>query len=173
MAKDFRLIVIVIGVLVILSLVGMVGARYLVGAPNQNDQPPYDRYPQEDGEGIACAMDIQVCPDGSTVTRQPPTCEFAACPSGNAQQFPDTLKIPVESTQSELERHAQSSSILLFQLPEGSKVYSDADPASETVEINGQFYTVSFPDTAQSLCSEGVENCEYQDQDFMSGSLRV
>lgn len=30
--------------------------------------------------GIACTMDAKVCPDGSSVGRVPPSCEFAACP---------------------------------------------------------------------------------------------
>ena len=35
--------------------------------------------PPQDG-GIACTMDAKGCPDGSYVSRQPPTCEFAPCP---------------------------------------------------------------------------------------------
>jgi hypothetical protein len=31
-------------------------------------------------EGIACTMEVKICPDGTAVGRQPPTCEFAPCP---------------------------------------------------------------------------------------------
>lgn len=31
-------------------------------------------------EGVACTMEVKICPDGSAVGRQPPTCEFAPCP---------------------------------------------------------------------------------------------
>jgi flagellar basal body-associated protein FliL len=31
-------------------------------------------------EIIFCAQDVKQCPDGSYVSRQPPTCEFAPCP---------------------------------------------------------------------------------------------
>lgn len=31
-------------------------------------------------EGIACPMDAKICPDGSSVGRVGPNCEFAACP---------------------------------------------------------------------------------------------
>lgn len=30
--------------------------------------------------GVACTQDAKVCPDGSYVSRQPPTCDFAPCP---------------------------------------------------------------------------------------------
>jgi hypothetical protein len=31
-------------------------------------------------EQVACTQDAKLCPDGSYVSRQPPTCEFAKCP---------------------------------------------------------------------------------------------
>lgn len=37
--------------------------------------------PVETFEGSwACTADLRVCPDGSTVGRTPPYCQFAACP---------------------------------------------------------------------------------------------
>jgi len=33
---------------------------------------------------VACTMDAKICPDGSSVGRVAPTCEFAACPSTSA-----------------------------------------------------------------------------------------
>lgn len=34
---------------------------------------------------VVCAQDAKLCPDGSSVGRQPPTCAFAACPTaGNS-----------------------------------------------------------------------------------------
>lgn len=32
-------------------------------------------------EPVACTMEAKICPDGSTVGRQGPSCEFAACPT--------------------------------------------------------------------------------------------
>jgi len=29
---------------------------------------------------VVCTQDAKLCPDGSYVSRQPPNCEFAACP---------------------------------------------------------------------------------------------
>ncbi len=31
-------------------------------------------------EPVFCTADVNICPDGSAVSRVPPTCEFAACP---------------------------------------------------------------------------------------------
>lgn len=33
-----------------------------------------------DQEQTVCTLDAKMCPDGSYVSRQPPNCEFAACP---------------------------------------------------------------------------------------------
>ena len=40
------------------------------------------------GQPVACTMDAKVCPDGSAVGRVPPSCEFAACPTGNSSSEP-------------------------------------------------------------------------------------
>ena len=32
------------------------------------------------GDGVACTMEARLCPDGSSVGRSGPNCEFAACP---------------------------------------------------------------------------------------------
>lgn len=36
-------------------------------------------------EGVACTMEAKICPDGSSVGRVGPNCEFAPCPSGSAE----------------------------------------------------------------------------------------
>lgn len=36
------------------------------------------------GPIVACPLDAKLCPDGSSVGRVAPTCEFAACPAGPA-----------------------------------------------------------------------------------------
>ena len=38
-------------------------------------------------EPVFCTMDVKICPDGSAVSRVPPTCEFAACPGGVAPEL--------------------------------------------------------------------------------------
>lgn len=39
--------------------------------------------PQPDG--MACTMEARICPDGSAVGRQGPSCEFAVCPPPNTE----------------------------------------------------------------------------------------
>lgn len=34
-------------------------------------------------EPVACAQDVRICPDGSSVSRIPPNCEFEECPYHN------------------------------------------------------------------------------------------
>jgi hypothetical protein len=40
---------------------------------------------QAGGEQVMCTMDAKMCPDGSYVGRTGPNCEFAACPSEDAE----------------------------------------------------------------------------------------
>ncbi len=40
--------------------------------------------PKEEARYVACTMEAKVCPDGSTVSRTGPNCEFAECPIGIA-----------------------------------------------------------------------------------------
>jgi hypothetical protein len=48
-------------------------------APGLQEDPVVPQ-PINPDEGVACAMDAKICPDGSGVGRVPPTCEFAPCP---------------------------------------------------------------------------------------------
>lgn len=57
-----------LGVL-LLILVGFGSFLY----QNAKDRPPIDRGP------FACTLEAKICPDGSTVGRQGPACEFEAC----------------------------------------------------------------------------------------------
>lgn len=43
-----------------------------------------------DANEVACIMDAKVCPDGSSVGRVPPKCEFADCPATNINVAVDT-----------------------------------------------------------------------------------
>jgi hypothetical protein len=39
----------------------------------------------EDAQTL-CTMDVKLCPDGSSVGRQGPNCEFAACPNDTSDE---------------------------------------------------------------------------------------
>lgn len=38
--------------------------------------------PGRTDDSVLCTADVQECPDGSFVSRIPPSCAFAECPSG-------------------------------------------------------------------------------------------
>lgn len=50
---------------------------------------------EEPAEITFCAEDAKVCPDGSTVSRVSPDCEFIACPASNPTAMPDTNTISI------------------------------------------------------------------------------
>lgn len=66
--------------------------------------------PKTRPSGVACTLEAQLCPDGSTVGRVPPMCEFAACPDGTIQDdnfTPDigtvtVSTVPVQPGESEM-----------------------------------------------------------------------
>ncbi len=56
-----------------LVLAGALLMTAMTGACDKgNTQPP--------GGGVACTEEAKICPDGSSVGRQGPKCEFAPCP---------------------------------------------------------------------------------------------
>src|SRR6185437_3005515 len=50
------------------------------------------------GSQQACTMEAKVCPDGSTVGRTGPNCEFAACPIAGATSTAVTLQAKIGQT---------------------------------------------------------------------------
>lgn len=52
----------------------------------------YRKYaPPDDGVYVACTQEARSCPDGSSVGRIPPRCEFATCPSGGTPLPPEEV----------------------------------------------------------------------------------
>jgi hypothetical protein len=56
---------------------GSLGVCQVGGECAQNIMPPQC---DEEDYPILCAMDVQTCPDGSFVSRKPPSCAFEQCP---------------------------------------------------------------------------------------------
>lgn len=81
MQKGFGLIYILIGILI---LAGVVGGAYLFGQHSSKSQ----NQPNQK----ACTLEAKICPDGSSVGRTGPSCEFAPCPSTS----PNTSPLPTE-----------------------------------------------------------------------------
>ncbi len=53
-------------VAIILALLILFGSIYILSQQQKENQ-------------VVCIQDVKQCPDGSYVSRQPPTCEFAKC----------------------------------------------------------------------------------------------
>lgn len=50
------------------------------------------------GETGFCTMEAKLCPDGSSVGRVPPACEFAPCPESAVQPSPETTHPDIRVT---------------------------------------------------------------------------
>lgn len=68
MQKGFSAILIILGILIISG--GLIGGKYYFSKVNDNKQK-------------ACTLEAKICPDGSSVGRTGPNCEFATCPSSS------------------------------------------------------------------------------------------
>jgi len=64
-----------IKILYTLSIIALILSLFLWFFISQNTMP------EPEVEGVACTMDAMICPDGSTVGRTGPNCEFEACPT--------------------------------------------------------------------------------------------
>ncbi len=60
------------------------------------DTPMPDEPCEKEEEAVACAMDVKECPDGSYVSRIPPKCNFAPCPSEKGSVCEDGACLEVE-----------------------------------------------------------------------------
>lgn len=78
MQKGFSAIFILIGVLILSAL----GGAYYLG---KSVIKPEGISPK------ACTEEAKICPDGSSVGRTGPNCEFAACPSSSPRESGDKL----------------------------------------------------------------------------------
>ena len=54
---------------------------------NTSSSPIVIPTPAPEDKGVACTMDAKLCPDGSSVGRIPPNCEFAPCPASSNKLF--------------------------------------------------------------------------------------
>jgi uncharacterized membrane protein YgcG len=79
------------------------------------------------GGGAACTQDAKICPDGSSVGRVAPSCEFAACPSTSVPSSPSgCTPAKIEST---LRKGMSGSEVKLLQskLALDKSIYPEAN----------------------------------------------
>jgi len=62
--------IIIIVAVAIIAFGGIFAYQYLTPEPSNNQQ-----------NSVACTMEAKICPDGSSVGRTGPNCEFTACPA--------------------------------------------------------------------------------------------
>lgn len=85
---NYRKIFLFIGVIIcILIVLGLFLSFFSTETKNTGgvvSQQPEEIPTNEDPSiGVFCTADVRICPDGSYVSRQAPSCAFAACPIGS------------------------------------------------------------------------------------------
>ncbi len=80
--KGLAPILLILGILVAL---GLVGGAYFLGTQK-------NPAPQANKNG-ACTLEAKICPDGTSVGRSGPNCEFASCPISNSTSSPTPTAI--------------------------------------------------------------------------------
>lgn len=93
------LVLVVLGLLV-LAAVGVAGGYYYgqqqSGTNNASQTPDLQEAMPGSGSGLEqtlCTMDAMMCPDGSSVGRSGPNCEFDVCPGSEATDLSETLDL--------------------------------------------------------------------------------
>jgi hypothetical protein len=60
---------------------------------NQNKGSSLPGNPDNGTGGVVCTMEAKICPDGSSVGRTGPNCEFAACPAATTTSSMSTVTL--------------------------------------------------------------------------------
>lgn len=126
--NTLRNLAMIVGALLLVSVVGA-GAYYAgtqQAASTVITETVVTEYPEDsmspEFEGVACTMEAKVCPDGSSVGRTGPNCEFEACP-GETEQMGEQV-------------YTNTSFHYTFSYPQTWKVTTEnyTDPATPTSE---------------------------------------
>lgn len=148
----------IVGALLLVSVVGA-GAYYAGTQQAASTVVVTDtqiiQYPEESAEleSVACTMEAKVCPDGSSVGRTGPNCEFSMCPG-------ETEQTAAQNTYTNTTFH------YTFSYPQSWKVTTDnyAEPATSTSE---DVYVFNPADNPSEMAFSGI-SISYQGmvQDF-------
>lgn len=127
-------------IVVILLLVVGAGAYYAGMQQGQNTaQREMPSQPTPDSDQIICTLEAKICPDGSSVGRSGPNCEFEECPVSEVSQGTAFSLITSQANMkdpSTFEKIKNDNVDIVVTLPKGSKVDKNQ------VTINGVRYTV-------------------------------
>lgn len=161
-------------------LIGIGIFLYLMNIPSSTPAPsptpvPTNQEPvteTETGpEGVVCTMEAKICPDGSSVGRSGPKCEFAACPGESVDNplqwqkqsvtFPTnniTVTLNVPNNYKFFINYAEP--MIQQQYPEGIIVTSD-DPPTDLLYFNdlllGKYDNTSVKDFYEKYLNGEIE----------------
>ncbi len=140
----------------------------------------YTKYVQAPAQ-VACTMEAKICPDGSSVGRTGPQCEFAACPSATTTQPSDeTIVLALGES-----RLIDGKSIKPFKILEDSRCPEDVqciaagsvkvdvginpNPESVTFELNGDpifispgVYAQLSQVTPNKISTQKIKDADYR-----------
>jgi hypothetical protein len=113
MEKQKNLIIAILLIIIALLIIALVsfwvsenGMKYNnanIDDQNLNDDLLDLDLVDEELDGVVCAMDALECPDGTFVSRIPPTCDFAPCPDESVVEgdgIDDEILDPLEAIDS-------------------------------------------------------------------------
>jgi hypothetical protein len=86
---------------------------------------------------VACTMEAKMCPDGSSVGRSGPNCEFAACPTAETPTPTPTSTTPATTTPA-------ADNLIIIDTPKANQEVGS--PITVTGKARGNWYfEASFP----------------------------
>ncbi len=137
-------IISIIIILILLSVSGVAG--YFI----------YKNLNQSNPEQVACTMEAMICPDGSSVGRSGPNCEFAPCPKSESTSTPDTwqtksisqISLSFKYPQDWEEKKTATGGVVLI----GPK-----DNETTWIGINDSTY-INLGDTPEKLSEQALGN---------------
>ncbi|MBI3115305.1 MAG: hypothetical protein HYZ09_02320 [Candidatus Kerfeldbacteria bacterium] len=107
-----------------------------------------ERLGKDEPEQVACTADAKQCPDGSYVSRVPPSCEFAACPestdNNQLSTANDNTNTPSDPT-ARWKTHTNASFGYSFKYPGDWTVNKQSDIEFEILDGNTARLSVETP----------------------------
>ncbi len=116
----------------------------------------YNRKSVDQGpSGIACTMEAKLCPDGSSVGRIGPKCEFVACPDNNPTANWQTYTDPVKNISFKYPSGIGTTYITAVEWPPSVEI------KNETLSCTTEKRTINAHQYCVSSVSEGAAGSTY------------
>ena len=142
------------------------------------EEPDTDE-PDEAPPPVACTMELFVCPDGSTVGRVGPDCEFPQCPEEEVEGEEDQEEYPVEEIEPDTPPELAVACTLDVKIcPDGTTLSREGVdcefPECPTVESTTETHTAgkSGKSGSKSMKSEKAKASKSQDVAFSKSAKK-